>query len=143
MTLGMKASLLLLALGIAAAAPAPDDGYFAAKLYPILEAAQCRLCHNDNGIASRTRLQFPPEKARTEEITAFGLRLRTLVDRNDPEQSLLFRKPTNRLPHTGGERIRQGGEAEKVLRAWIGRLVALSDDSAAIHTKHNAAESAT
>jgi len=28
-------------------------------------------------------------------------------------ESLLYRKPTNRLPHTGGERIRQGSESRR------------------------------
>src|SRR5437762_9046828 len=81
-------------------------GEFSTGLYPALEKAQCRLCHNDNGVASATRLQFPPASATEAEIDRFGLRLRALVDRANPEQSLLLRKPTNRMPHTGGERIK-------------------------------------
>src|SRR6267154_2725924 len=92
---------------------APD---FTRKLYPVFENAQCRLCHNDNGVASRTRLQFPSEEASAREIAAFGLRLAALMDRNHPDESLLLRKPTNRVPHTGGERIHPGSEEEKALR---------------------------
>src|SRR5262249_42321555 len=61
------------------------------------------------------------------EINRFGLRLRALVDRAHPEESLLYRKPTNRLPHTGGERIRQGSLEEQALRAWVEYLAALPD----------------
>lgn len=93
--------------------------FFAEKLYPILEKAQCRMCHNDNGVASATRLQFPPEDANTQEITAFGLRLNRLVDAADPDQSLFFRKPTNRIQHTGGERIHPGSPEEATLRGWV------------------------
>jgi hypothetical protein len=102
---------------------------FAATLYPALEKAQCRLCHNDNGVASATRLQFPRANATPHEVAQFGLRLRTLVDRAHPEESLLFRKPTNRLPHTGGERIKPGTPEEQALRAWVNYLATLPDVS--------------
>ena len=52
---------------------------FAGRVYPVLEKAQCRTCHNDNGVASVTRVQFPREGAAAEEIEAFGLRLRAVV----------------------------------------------------------------
>jgi hypothetical protein len=96
----------------------------------VLEKAQCRLCHNDNGVASATRLYFPPSGATSADIDRFGLRLRTLVDRAHPEESLLFRKPTNRMAHTGGERIKRGSEEEHALRAWVDYLAALPDTPA-------------
>lgn len=101
---------------------------FNQKLFPVLEKAQCRMCHNDNGVASRTRLQFPPDNASADQITSFGLRLAVLVDRRNPEESLLFRKPTNRIQHTGGERIHPGSEEEKVLRDWVGYLATVPED---------------
>ena len=110
----------------------PDS--FANRLYPVFEKAQCRICHNDNGVASATRLQFPPEKSTPEAINRFGLRLRVLVDSIHPDQSLLLRKPTNLTAHTGGERIHPGSEEEKQLRAWVVKLAALgttADASAA------------
>src|SRR5215467_12172119 len=108
--------LLLIALTV----PALATGPFSTQLYPALEKAQCRLCHNDNGVASTTRLQYPRLSATSEEIDRFGLGLRALVDRAHPEESLLFRKPTNRMAHTGGERIKQGSTEEQALRAWVG-----------------------
>ncbi len=62
------------------------------------------------------------------EIAAFGVRLAALMDRGNPEQSLLMRKPTNRVPHTGGERIHPGSEEEKALRAWIAYVTSLPED---------------
>ncbi len=87
------------------AASRVDERFFVEKVYPILEKAECRTCHNDNGVSSATRLQFPAPEAKTEAIEVFGLKLAVLVDRNKPAQSLLFNKPTLRIPHTGGERI--------------------------------------
>ncbi len=54
------------------------------QLYPVLHAVQCERCHSDNGVASETRLEFPPADAGQEQITAFGLSLMDLVDRAEP-----------------------------------------------------------
>jgi hypothetical protein len=118
---------LLLFVAITLPSLAAED--FATHLYPALEKAQCRLCHNDNGVASATRLQFPRASATVQEIDRFGLRLRALVDRAHPEESLLFRKPTNRIPHTGGERIKPGSAEEQVLRTWVDYLASLPEAS--------------
>ena len=101
---------------------------FVSRLYPVLENAQCRLCHSDNGVAGATRLQFPRPEATREEIAAFGLSLAELAGRGDPEQSLLFRKPTNRLQHTGGERVARGSEDERILLEWARRLARVSEE---------------
>ena len=70
------------------------------------------MCHNDNGVASATRLQFPPEDASAEEITRFGLRLK-LVRSRRCRSIFAVRKPTERISHTGGERIHPGTSEEK------------------------------
>ena len=114
-----------------AQAPTTGERLFAEELFPILHKAQCALCHNDNGIASGTRLRFPADDSTEAEITSFGLSLGQFVDRDEPEQSLLFRKPTNRLEHTGGERIRQGSHEERTLRAWVGYLAKVSNNRVA------------
>ena len=92
---------------------------FATEVYPAFERAQCRLCHNDNGVASGTRLQFPPEQAAPDTVARFGLRLASLVDRKNPAQSPLFLKPTARIAHSGGERIARGGVEDAALLRWI------------------------
>jgi hypothetical protein len=107
---------------------ASDETLFAEKLYPVFHRVQCDLCHNDNGVASETQLAFPPSDASREQITAFGLSLMDLVDRNDPEQSMLLLKPTNREEHTGGVRIKPGSDEEKLLRSWVGYLAGLTDE---------------
>lgn len=126
-----QAVFFVILLLTASALPAQSPEDFNKKLYPVLEKVQCPMCHNDNGVASRTRLQFPPDTATPAEITAFGLRLAALVDRNDPDKSLLVRKPTNRTPHTGGERIHPGSEEEKILRGWVAYLAGLPPDKPA------------
>jgi hypothetical protein len=123
-------ALLLSAIPAWAQDPAAPAGesYFAEKLYPLMHNAQCNLCHNDNGVAAATRLQFPGPEAPREQITAFGLGLLRLVDRQHPEKSLLLLKPTNRIEHTGGERFAPGSEQEAVLRSWVNYLAGLSEE---------------
>src|SRR5262245_58650830 len=99
---------------------------FGDKIYPILEKAGCRNCHNVEGVASATRLHFPAEDASRERIDAFGKSLVELIDQRDPAKSLLLLKPTLRTPHTGGERIRKGSAEEAALQSWIGYLAKLS-----------------
>ncbi|MCW5983284.1 MAG: DUF1592 domain-containing protein [Bryobacteraceae bacterium] len=101
---------------------------FSSKAYPVLENAQCRACHSDSGVASGTRLHFPAPDASQQEIESFGLGLAALVDTANPADSLLFGKPTNRIKHTGGERILQGSEDERILRAWVERLAGVSKE---------------
>ncbi len=105
-----------------------QESSFSKTLYPILEKAACRSCHNPDGVASVTRLKFPEPDAKPERVEAFGRSLAALVDRNKPEESLLFKKPTNRIPHAGGERIKPGSEEEAVLKVWIQYLATLSGD---------------
>ena len=104
---------------------------FAGKVYPVFQEAGCRQCHQEQGVASATRLHFPPEDASAASINSFGLSLVRLVDRAEPAKSLLFQKPTNRIPHAGGVRIPPGTDNEKVLLSWIDRLAKLSDQQAA------------
>src|SRR5262245_34779163 len=79
-----------------------QEGSFSSTLYPVLEKAACRACHNPDGVASATRLLFPEADAGPDEIEAFGKSLVALIDRERPDESLLLKKPTNRIPHAGG-----------------------------------------
>jgi hypothetical protein len=112
----------------AQAARAVDESFFVERVYPALHAVQCERCHSDNGVASDTRLEFPESDAGRDRITAFGLSLMDLVDRRNPEQSLLLRKPTKRVKHTGGQRIKPGSDEEAVLVSWINYLAGLSEE---------------
>src|SRR3954452_10812212 len=103
-----------------------QEGSFGGGLYQVLEKAACRSCHNPDGVASATRLHFPEPDADPDRIEAFGRSLVNLVDRAQPDRSLLLNKPTNRIPHVGGERIKPGTPEEAVLKAWIQRLTQLS-----------------
>ena len=98
---------------------------FADQVYPVLQSAGCAACHNGEGVASATRLRFPEERASKMRLQAFGKSLVEFVNRTDPDKSLLLLKPTLRIPHTGGERIRKATPEEKVLRSWIAELAAM------------------
>jgi hypothetical protein len=115
--------------------PASDPSYFAKNLYPILEKANCRGCHNVNGVAATTRIHFPEPDASPETIEAFGLSLVAVVDQQHPEKSLLRNKPTARIAHTGGKRIPPGTAEEAVLLTWVTHLEHLSpaETAAALH----------
>src|SRR5215470_7358001 len=130
---GFKALLILALFSIWAQegfSPAQESS-FSRTLYPVLEKAACRSCHNPDGVASVTRLRFPEPDANADQIEAFGRSLVALIDRNKPEESLLLKKPTNRVSHAGGERIRPGSGEERILKAWIQRLAKMSDDEVA------------
>ncbi len=99
---------------------------FSGKVYPVLEQAGCRNCHNVEGVASATRLHFPSEDAAKTRVEAFGKSLIEFVDRQNPGNSILLLKPTRRIPHTGGERILKGSPEEAALKSWIGHLATLS-----------------
>jgi hypothetical protein len=94
----------------------------------VLQKAGCRNCHNRDGVASATRIHFPDADAPPAQIEAFGKSLVVVVDREHPDQSLLLRKPTNRIPHAGGERIKPGSPEEAKLLDWIATLAKLSGD---------------
>lgn len=96
---------------------------FSADVYPILQAANCRGCHMEGGLAGTTRLRFPSAGASADEVENFVRGLTALIDRSAPDQSLLLRKPTNREKHTGGQLIRPGSKEETVLTSWL-RLAA-------------------
>lgn len=135
----MKRLALLLAAGVVllnaprafAQSQAADSAFFTDKLFPVLEAAQCRGCHARDGVASGTRLHFPEKDAPANSIQAFGLSLAALVDRADPSKSPLLSKPTNRVPHTGGERIASGSSQEKLLDEWVRYLANTSPEKLA------------
>jgi hypothetical protein len=108
-----------------------QDGPFGSGLYQVMEKAACRSCHNPDGVASGTRLHFPDPGSDPQKIEAFGKSLVILVDREHPDDSLLFKKPTARVTHAGGERIKPGSADEITLKAWIQRLTQLSADELA------------
>ena len=74
--------------------------------------------------------------ASQDRIEAFGKSLVVLVDRDHPEESLLLKKPTKRIAHTGGERIKPGSPEEAALKAWIEMLASLKGDELAAAMKY-------
>jgi hypothetical protein len=115
---------LLAAAGISVSYGQPMS--FSNQVYPMLQSAGCPGCHNPEGVASPTRLRFPEDSAPKDRVQAFGKSLVEFVNRNAPDKSLLLLKPTNRIGHTGGERIAKGSSEEATLRGWIAELTAMS-----------------
>jgi hypothetical protein len=116
-----RASLLLLA---ALSCRAAEPG-FAQQVWPILDQAGCAGCHQANGVASATRFRLPTAALASERKEEFGRSLHRLIDRAQPERSLLLTKPTARIAHGGGKRIEPGSPQEKTLLAWIQTLAKL------------------
>jgi hypothetical protein len=116
---------------VARAQDAAGPDFFQAKVFAVLEAAQCRSCHTHEGVASATRLHFPEKTARRDRVQLFGLSLTPLVDRANASKSLLLSKPTMRIPHTGGERIQPGSQEEKLLTRWVEYLASASEETLA------------
>jgi len=135
--------VMLVLVGVAARMAAQAPISFGRTVYPIMESAQCRGCHSDDGVASATRIHFPEPNASPDDIEAFGLTLAPLVDRNDPSRSLLLNKPTNRVRHTGGVRIQPGSFEEEALRNWVQYLASVSPDSVAAARTRLAASNST
>lgn len=116
--------LRTLTISVFALAPLAAQENFTRDVWPWLDKAGCAGCHNTDGVASTTRLQFPEAAANAQEREFFGDSLRRFVDTADPAQSTLVMKPTNRIRHAGGRRIQPGSEAETVLINWARRLAA-------------------
>ncbi len=119
----------LMVAGFCAAA----ETRFADGLYPVLQKANCRTCHVDGGIAAATRLHFPEACATSDQIEAFGRSLTPLVNREQPEASLLFTKPTQREKHTGGKLIQPGSQEEAALLDWVRRLARQAPEPARVN----------
>ena len=120
-------SAVLLAVAGASGMSAQSPPSFTDEVYPALIKAGCNRCHNPDGVASATRLHFPEEDAAPQRIAAFGDSLVELVDRSNPTKSILLNKPTNRVRHSGGEKIQKGSPEEALLTRWITRLASLPE----------------
>jgi hypothetical protein len=131
---------LLLSFGLFGVNEVARAGTFSETVYPVFQNAGCSGCHNTEGVASTTRLQFPDADAPADRIEAFGKYLVVLVDRKNPAQSLLLNKPTKRVAHAGGERIKPGSPQESVLKGWIQTLAAMPDAEVAAALKYRDAE---
>ncbi len=115
---------------------------FPQSVYPVLEKAACRTCHEPDGVASTTRLQFPDEGANAAKLEEFGRSLVLFINRDQPEASPLLAKPTGRMGHAGGIRILPGSADEKVLRGWVLQLTKLAGPELAAALKYREREAA-
>ena len=88
----MKSNLAVVIVGVIAAAAGISQRYagtvveaqtpapsFAETVYPVLQKANCRSCHSDEGVASGTRLHFP--RTPPAETSSVCPDARRLIDR--------------------------------------------------------------
>ena len=90
----MRPWFLCFAVLFASAGFAADGIAFEKTVFPVLEAADCRSCHNPEGVASPTRLQFPELNSPSDQVQAFGKSLVSLINPESIEKSPLLLKPT-------------------------------------------------
>ncbi len=104
-----------------------DSASFGTRVLPALEEGGCRACHSSEGVASATKLQFPRAAASADEVDSFGRALGRFVNRQSPEQSALWTKPTGQSPHAGGRRFAPDSPAGQKLLAWVVELARLPE----------------
>ena len=71
LTPGVSLLRQLILIGFAGSALFGQTVDFRTTLYPVLEKANCRACHNSEGVASATRLHFPEADASESKIPSF------------------------------------------------------------------------
>jgi hypothetical protein len=99
----------------------PTDVSFRRDVMAVLSKAGCNLgtCHGNksgkNGFKLSLRGQDPgaDHRALSREMLA------RRIDLLDPDQSLMLRKATARMPHEGGRRFAPDSSQYAMLRAWI------------------------
>ena len=126
----------------AAVLSAQPQPAFVRDVLPILEKADCAGCHQPNGVASTTRLLFPEKGASADELEGFGDALRSLVDTRKPEDSPLLAKPTMRVKHAGGLRIKLGSPEEAAVRRWVDHLASTAPVARRAYSRSTGAKTA-
>lgn len=102
-------------------AHAADTPSFRNEVMAVLSKAGCNLgtCHGNKngkgGLLLSLRGEWPDTDYRTLTREVHSRR----IDRLQPEQSLLLKKPTMQLAHEGGRRLRVGDAQYEILRRWI------------------------
>jgi Protein of unknown function (DUF1549)/Protein of unknown function (DUF1553) len=106
--------------------------HFENDIQPILSRFGCNSagCHGNSGGQNGFKLSVfafdPPADYSALVKETRGRRIMPA----SPESSLLLAKPSGRLPHGGGIRIRFGSDEYEMLRSWIAAGTPLGDPSA-------------
>jgi len=85
---------------------------------------RCMSCHSEGTAESRKLVAEHGErvawfKSDGPEATLAYLRQSRLIDTDNPEKSLLLRKPLNEVKHGGGKKIVPGDQGYKAIRAFL------------------------
>ena len=108
---------------------------FSQLVYPMLKRQGCHTCHRKNGEGSDTRVSFPSDSASLDEIEDFGRSLVAVIDSENPGESPLINKATNRVPHSAGSFVIPGSQNDEVLRSRVNSVA--QEKSAETKRKRN------
>lgn len=113
----MLGGLILLVAAPGVALPDGRPVYFVRDVAPIFDQEGCSggACHGKFG-GGQGRLQL--SLMTLAPVVDFP-GLEPLVDLQNPEASLLLRKPTAQVPHGGGRRFKQGSDEYDTILSWI------------------------
>jgi len=121
--LSAVALALFCSLGLPASGRAgPDDGpSFRHEVIPVLTRNGCNsgACHGALAGKGGLKLSLRGYDPETDHFVLTRQNLGRRVDRLEPAQSLLLRKPTLALPHGGGQKVEVGSSDYRVLADWI------------------------
>jgi len=104
-----------------------DERFFAEKVYPILEKAECRMCHNDNGVSSATRLKFPAARSQDRGHRNFRLECQPWWT------ARMWRNRCYSTNRQCASRIQvesaslKGSAEEETFKAWVAYLAKLTE----------------
>lgn len=134
-TLGVAAAALSVGASLLAEARAPQGeapakegaasvvrrGDFALRILPILTRAGCNSgqCHGAAGGQGGFSLSLRGYDPEADYDAIVRERAGRRVDLDEPDRSLVLRKPSLEIPHKGGRRLREGDPARAEIEGWI------------------------
>lgn len=116
----MRGLPVCLLLGLALSARA-DPVSFRQEVMPVLARAGCNqgACHGNLNGKGGFKLSLRGEDPAADRAAMTRGMLARRIDPLRPDDSLLLRKATGRVPHEGGPRFAVGSPEYRLLRAWI------------------------
>lgn len=99
----------------------PASPSFRHEVMPLLSKAGCNTgaCHGSASGKGKLKLSLRGESPEEDFATLTANRRGRRLHVDEPEQSLLLRKPAELVEHEGGRRFAAGSESFNLLRDWI------------------------
>ena len=97
-----------------------ENPFFTGQVMGRVLKPVCANCHVAGGAAKDTAFRVNPDDALATEQS-----VNALIDVSNPSESRLLKKPTNEMPHGGGQQLASNSDEYKLLQQWAD-LVALN-----------------